>query len=111
MQTICLDHVRFDSSKAKTIVIIDGERKKRRRQERFKVDRCSDENKCGWPAKMRLELTIRPASPRSPLFSSRSVVVSSPAFRSLPRWSHCFHSRISPFRLNSQIRSFSLGSE
>ncbi|CAN7048702.1 unnamed protein product [Brassica rapa subsp. trilocularis] len=46
------------------------------------------------------------ASPCS-LLSQRSFATSSPAFRSLPRWSHCLHSRPSLFRLSSHIRTAS----
>nr|VDD35843.1 unnamed protein product [Brassica oleracea] len=46
------------------------------------------------------------ASPCS-LVGQRSFATSSPAFRSLARWSHCLHSRPSPFRLSSQIRTAS----
>lgn len=46
------------------------------------------------------------ASPCS-LLGQRSFATSSPAFRSLPRWSHCLHSRPSPFGLTSQIRTAS----
>ncbi|WZZ03392.1 hypothetical protein YC2023_089313 [Brassica napus] len=46
------------------------------------------------------------ASPCS-LLGQRSFATSSPTFRSLPRWSHCLHSRPSPFRLSSQIRTAS----
>ena len=48
-------------------------------------------------------------SPSSSLLGRRSFATSSPAFRSLPRWSHCLHSRPSPFRLSSQIRAVSPG--
>lgn len=48
-------------------------------------------------------------SPPSSLLGRRSFATSSPAFRSLPRWSHCLHSRPSPFRLSSQIRAVSPG--
>lgn len=46
------------------------------------------------------------ASPCS-LVGQRSFATYSPAFRSLARWSHCLHSRPSPFRLSSQIRTAS----
>ncbi|ESQ36924.1 hypothetical protein EUTSA_v10002387mg [Eutrema salsugineum] len=72
---------------------------------------------------------LRAASSRSPLFSfrssltpssssaassspssllgRRSFATSSPTFRSLPRWSHCLHSRPYSFRFSSQIRAVS----
>ncbi|KAL0733021.1 hypothetical protein Bca4012_009231 [Brassica carinata] len=48
-------------------------------------------------------------SPSQSLLGRRSFATSSPAFRSLPRWSHCLHSRPSLFRLSSQIRTVSPG--
>ena len=48
-------------------------------------------------------------SPPSSLLGRRPFATSSPAFRSLPRWSHCLHSRPSPFRLSSQTRAVSPG--
>uniref|UniRef100_M4DF93 Aconitate hydratase n=1 Tax=Brassica campestris TaxID=3711 RepID=M4DF93_BRACM len=53
-----------------------------------------------------LTLSSSAASPCS-LLGQRSFATSSPAFRSLPRWSHCLHSRPSPFCLSSQIRTAS----
>ncbi|CAH2052212.1 unnamed protein product [Thlaspi arvense] len=69
---------------------------------------------------------LRAASSRSPLFSfrsssspssfaaspssllgRRSFATSSPAFRSLPRWSRSLHSRPSPFPFSSKIRTVS----
>ncbi|XP_010467089.1 PREDICTED: aconitate hydratase 2, mitochondrial [Camelina sativa] len=47
------------------------------------------------------------ASHSSSLLTRRSFGTISPAFRSLPRWSHCFHSKPSPFSLTSQIRAVS----